>query len=103
MGAFENSLDACQHGVERERLGDVVVSATLESGQLVVVMVAGGEEYDGGVVAFGSEVVGHLKSRHTVHHHVQQYEVEVSFGMRCQQLQRIFGTIGSIHFKTFIA
>ena len=47
--AAQDRLDAGDDLVEAERLGDVVVAADREAGDLVLGVVLGGEEQDGAV------------------------------------------------------
>lgn len=73
--ATEDGLDACHDLVEAERLGDVVVASRVESLDLVVGVVLGGEEQDGARVPGSAEALGDAEPVHVGEHDVENDEV----------------------------
>ena len=73
--AAQDGLDARDDLVEAERLGDVVVAADGEAGDLVLGVVLGGEEQDRRGVAGGAQPLGDAESVHVGQHHVEDDEV----------------------------
>ena len=68
--AYEGSDARDQHG-ERERLGDVVVSASLERLDLVLVAISGRQHEDRRPVVLGAQCRTHLPAAHAGHHQVE--------------------------------
>ena len=56
-------------------LGDVVVRADLQAEDLVLLLLAGGENDDRHIVALGAQSAADVKAHHLRHHHVEQDEV----------------------------
>ena len=73
--AFQDSLDACQHGGKREGLGDVVVAPRLEAIELVVLSTTGREEDHRCVVTPRTQPTNQFEARHLLHHNVKQDKV----------------------------
>ena len=67
------------HLFEAERLGDVVVAAEGEAGDLVLQRVAGGQEQRGRVDAVGAQPAQQPEAVHAGHHHVEDDRVRPDF------------------------
>src|SRR5690606_38363976 len=76
-GASQHGADAGDDLLEAERFGDVVVSADGQALDLVLGVVAGGEEQHGGVPAGGAHPAGDGESVHVGQHDVQHDEVRL--------------------------
>ena len=74
-GATEDRLEARDDLVEAERLGDVVVAADGEAGDLVLGVVFRGQEQDGRRVAGCPEALGDAEPVHVGQHDVEDDEV----------------------------
>ena len=73
--AAHHRADPGEQLVERERLGEVVVGAGVETVDAVADRVAGGEHQDGQVVAGGAQCLGGLDAVEPRHHHVDDHRV----------------------------
>jgi hypothetical protein len=73
--ASQDGPDACDHLLEAERLRDVVVAADRQPRDLVLDVVACGEEQHGDVASALPELAGHLEAVHVRHHHVEHDQV----------------------------
>ncbi len=73
--AAQDRLDPGDDLVEGEGLGDVVVAADGEAGDLVLRVVLRGEEQDGGGVARGTQPLGHAEPVHVGEHDVEDDQV----------------------------
>ena len=67
------------HLFQAERLGDVVVAAERQAGDLVLQGVAGGEEQRGRVDAVGAQPAQHAEAVHAGHHDVEDDRVGPHF------------------------
>lgn len=90
LGATEDGPDARDHFVQAEGLGDVVVAADGQSGDLVLGVILGREEKDREVLARCAEASGYGEAVHVREHDVQYGEVR-SMGVRSSKR---FATIG---------
>ena len=80
--APQDGLDAGDDLVEAERLGDIVVAADREAGDLVFGVVLGREEEDRRGVAGRAEALGDAEAVHVGQHHVEDDQVGFLFEHR---------------------
>jgi hypothetical protein len=75
--AAHHGLDACQELARRKRLGDVIVGATLEAADLVLLLGSGGEQDDRNLLGLlGSlQRSGQLQAAHVRQHPINQHEI----------------------------
>ncbi|CDJ99736.1 Transcriptional regulator (modular protein) [Microbacterium sp. C448] len=78
-GAAEDGLDARDDLVEAERLGDVVVTAGVQTLDLVFGLVLGGQEQNGGGVAGASQALGDAEPVHIGQHDVEHDQIGLFF------------------------
>ena len=73
-GAAKDRADAGQKLAHAEGLGDVVIRAQFQAGDLVGLLQAGGQQDDGGL-AFLAKCADELKAIHLGHHDIEQDEI----------------------------
>ena len=74
--AAQHGLNPGQHLFHFKGLGDVVIGAVLQAGNLIVGFTLGGEHDDGGL-AFGPDGPADRPAVHDRHHHIQQHQVRL--------------------------
>ena len=79
-GAPQDRTDPGHHFVEREGLGDVVVTSDGQTDDLVLGVITGREEQDGEVPSGGAELAGDGEPVHIRQHHVHHGQVGL-FGL----------------------
>lgn len=74
-GAAQHDADARDQFLQAERLGDVVVTADRQAGQLVLHLVAGGEEEDRNLPRGSAQLLGDREAVQVGQHYVQHRQV----------------------------
>ena len=87
--AAQDGLDAGDDLVEAERLGDVVVAADGEAGDLVLGVVLRREEQDRRGVAGAAEALGDAEAVHVGQHDVEDDQVGLLFEDRGDRLRTV--------------
>ncbi len=87
--APQDRLDTGDDLVEAEGLGDVVVAADGQAGDLVFGVVLRREEQDGGRIAGAAEALGDAESVHVGKHYVEDDEVRFLFEDRGDGLRTV--------------
>ena len=78
-GAAQDDSQPGDDLFQAERLGDVVVAAEGQPGDLVLQRITGGKEQRGRVDAVGAQSAQHPETVHTGHHHVEDHRVRLDF------------------------
>ena len=98
MRAFQNGIHAQKQFLHAERFGDVIVAPALETRDGILLHAFRREENNGRLLVTLANVLGQGKAILQGHHHIQDQQVVLAFGIRIPPLLAIGAVIHRVAF-----